>query len=199
MLMSWGVMALLVLPVPVAVAQLSPVRLTVTQIQKAEMQQFTEVVPYLGAGGFDDYHASESVLQVGDFIHYHIELALMSPKPLPALRIEWALLVQPADEQEPRVIQGENMGKLDLGSSRSAKFECDTQTLHVRTKVQTKQRNAALAQSENPLGPSDGGIVTEVLGYSVEVFDGDQVIASAIQPPNTKQKIKLLKDGKKGR
>jgi hypothetical protein len=179
--MSWSVTALLALLVPCAMAQLSPVRLTVTKIQKAETQRFTEVGVYEDIdGNIQHYKAGESVLQVGDFVHYQIELVLMSPKPMPALRIEWALLVQPADEQEPQVIQGENMGKLDLNSSKSSRFECDTETVHVRTKVQTKQRNAALAQSGNPLGPSDGGIATEILGYSVGVFDGDKLIVADI-------------------
>jgi hypothetical protein len=200
MLLPWGVMALLVLPVTGAAAQPGPVRLTVTKIQKAEAQRFKEVGVYL-----DPSHrgGSDSFLQVGDFVHYHIKLALMGPKALPALRIEWALLVKPAGEENPRVIQGENVGKLDLGS-RSGKFECDTQTVHVRTKEQARRRNTAMAESRSSQASGTGGssayqgIVTEILGYSVEVFDGDRVIASAAEPADVKHKIELLR-GEEGK
>jgi hypothetical protein len=201
MLLPWGVMALLVLPVTGAAAQPGPVRLTVTKITKGNMQRFSEIGwvqdrdgnAYIGEAG-------ESVIQVGDFVHYHIELALMSPKALPALRIEWALLVRPAGGENPQVIQGENMGKLDL-ASRSTKFECDTQTVHVRTKEQARQRDIAQARSWSPQprgtwrSSAYQGIVTEILGYSVEVLDGDRVVASAAEPANAKRKIELLRGG----
>jgi len=62
-----------------------------------------------------------------------------------------------------------------------------------------------VARLGNQQAPGTGGssadhrIVAEILGYSVEVFNGDQVIASATQPADVKRKIELLKDNEKGR
>ena len=99
-------------------------------------------------------------------ISYHIELANKSTQPLDGLKVKWAVLVKPA-QGSAVVRDGDN-----------------TFSIEPRGKIEFDTDSWELEKDDN------------LVGYVIEVSQGDKIIASDIHPPDTKVKISQVKPKK---
>lgn len=146
-------------------AQVSPVRLKVSKRQKSEMKTTYQ-------SGSGEYRSREGVMNVC----YNIEVSLLSGTAR-EVRVKWAVLVKREGWVGSalghwQVVEGEKTGTVEL----ARKFVFDTDVIEL-------QRSEY--HSEGRL--QEYG--SKVEGYVVDVYIGDQLVASDAQPSSVRAKI----------
>jgi hypothetical protein len=162
-----GLLALLVGAVPFtspARAQAPPVKITATKESDKEYRT-TERGRYSKTE-----EGTESVF-------YKISIQSRATKALDNLQVKWALLVKPRWEDEPELIEGER--KVNLGFGQTFTFQTDTVVLSG-----TKYKSTYGYSSKSG---------AELLGYSIEVYQDDKLIAAENNPGDTRRRIDALK------
>jgi hypothetical protein len=163
---------LLSLAVSRSIAQINPVRLSVTKNRKVNQkttQQNTGIIQ------------SWSEHEVKETVSYTIEVANATTAPVPNLRIHWAILVKPVGNAPLEFIEGEKTCSLALGG----KYVFDTDVLELGGK-KWQTSDGQYRQDDS----------SKVLGCAVEAFIGNQRVAADVQPADTKRKIDELKTQK---
>ncbi len=165
--------------VPQAPGQISPVRLSVSKKENMDTRN-----SYFDAGG--TYRRQ----QVDSTVSYAIEVRNFSSGTLSNLMVKWTVLYDAStasvagggvswSSAHLKVLEGDHSCNLGLGQ----KCGFDTDSLDLSS-VRTDY-------NYNGVRHQYGGAV---IGYCVEVFKDDKVLASEIQPPDTKQRIQKVKD-----
>ena len=154
-----------------AQAQISPVRLSVSKNQKIDQKPKYR----------DNISTGPRELEVNDEVHYTIVVANSSAAPVPKVQIKWAILVKPARGTSLKLVEGEHTCSLDLGERCT--FDTDLVEL-----TGTKWQSSG--------GQPRRIVSAQIVGYTVEAYIGDRVVASDIQPSDAKSKIELLKNDK---
>ena len=153
-------------------AQISPVRLSVNKNQKTTQTTISQ----------SDLSINEQ--EVDQEVSYTIVVTSTSGAPVSDIKIKWAIMVKPTHgKTDLKLVEGERTCSLNFGQ----KFTFDTDLM---------QLNGKKWQSRN--GRNRKAISSQIVGYAVEVYIGDRVVASDIQPPDAKRKIDLLRGGGEG-
>jgi hypothetical protein len=147
-------------------AQVNPVRLRVLKQQKTDYRQSYQTTD----GYWRERRGTKAV-------SYSIAVANNTTKPLMDVRVEWAVLVQPYVRYDQlRVVDGSK--SVDIPFGKSFVFETDIIELtgyEWRTSEGGRHQHSA-----------------EILGYAVEVYIGDKLVASDIKPSDAKRKIEQV-------
>ena len=152
-----------------AQAQISLVRLSVKKNQKI----------YEKPKNPDDMGPGSRDLDVNEEVCYNIVVANSSTALVPKVQIKWAILIKPAKGTKLKLVAGEHTCSLKLGEKCA--FDTDLVEL-TGTKSQWKN------------GQYRKIVSAQIVGYTVEAYIEDRVVASDIQPPDAKHEIELFRD-----
>ena len=160
-------------------AQLNPVRLNVSKVEKKDRQ-----TTYRSADGRYRHE------QVNSTTSYTVQLVNVSAGSLSNVRIKWAILVD-SSHAEARaaggisttkgklsVVEGERNCSLDLGQ----RYSFDTDVIEL---------SAAVAGTD--YSGSRWNYGGKVLGYAIEVFVDGKPVTADIQPGDTKKRIEQVR------
>lgn len=151
--------------VSVASAQVSPVKIKVAKKQKTEMKETFRTTD--GA-----YRSSEK----NKSVYYTIELTKVTGSPAREFLVKWAVLTQRDGtwtDGQYHAVRGEKTLTVDFGRSESFDTEVVELTSyeHVGSWSQRSEYGARL------------------VGYAVEVYVNDQLVAAETQPSSVKAKL----------
>ncbi len=163
-------------------AQMSPVRVSVTKNEKSDQK-----TTYQDSSGYFRQQ------QIKKTVSYTVEVRNFSAGALPNLTIKWAVLYDPTKAEahgggsvswstkDLKVLEGEHTCTLDLGQ------ECGFDT----APIDLSSVHSGTANTTQ--GYQYGG---GIRGYCVEVFAGERLLGSELQPQDIKSQIEAAKTNK---
>ncbi len=161
---------------PAAKAQLGPIQLKVAEETKTERN-----TNYSYRYAYSNYKSRTST----QFTYLNVELFNTSGKTAHNITAKWCLFVQPPGKRLPETITGEVT--TDIAFGHRYKFETDG----VQTDQRTRRTYAGYYGGGSSTSSSGGK--ADLLGYYVEVYEGDKLIASQKEPANIKDQIAQAK------
>jgi hypothetical protein len=154
-----------------AQAQISPVRLSVSKHQKINQNTISQN---------DRLDTGVREQEVNEEVYYTIVVANAGAASVPNAKIKWAILVKPIRSTKLELVEGERTCSLSFGQ----KFAFDTDLV---------QLSGRKWQSRD--GWYRRTVSAQIVGYAVEVYMGDKIVASAVDPSDVRRKIELLRGG----
>lgn len=129
----------------------------------------------------NDRVSSNAKVSTTQFTYYEVELQNVSAKSYSELAVKWTMVVQPPRNKPIKLLSGDHQVKLEQGKKVAV------QTDAVETGIRTLKRGSKKIETTNTTK-------SEIVGYLIEVWEGDKMLATALEPADIRSTIEKLKN-----